>query len=365
MTVIDLERPPKLRRSQLNWLLTALPAFPLALLVLRLWYLSRQDMPTMLLLVQNVSPLGMVSALVVTLIWAVPAVVLVVRTLGGIMLVSSPDRAEAVRGSWLAATAVRMPDWVVWLAAGLAGFTWELRMLPALVMLLFAILGLTAVQRYPGHRALLTVTCLVMPVLAGLVELVWLWPGIRSAWSEDRTTALLLAAPPLLGWLLTGPVPPRAARLATHGPAVAAMAVAPLVVGFSFLQAPVLPNSAIETSASSASETSGNGASETSGNGAVGTSGDEGAPTRVIRGQIITVDDTATTVLQRGGDVLFIPNGEIMSKVLCPQTIRSARSRITVRGWAVDESALEWAAPTKPATAEVDPRCLGRPLVVK
>src|SRR4051812_48898049 len=45
--------PPRRRRSQLNWMLTALPAFPLVLLVLRLWYLSRQDLPTMLLLVQN------------------------------------------------------------------------------------------------------------------------------------------------------------------------------------------------------------------------------------------------------------------------------------------------------------------------
>ena len=34
---------PKRRRAQLNWLLTVLPAFPLVLLVLRLWYLSRQE----------------------------------------------------------------------------------------------------------------------------------------------------------------------------------------------------------------------------------------------------------------------------------------------------------------------------------
>jgi hypothetical protein len=30
-----------------------------------------------------------------------------------------------------------------------------------------------------------------------------------------------------------------------------------------------------------------------------------------------------------------------------------------VRGWAVDDSALSWVAPTRPVT-EVDPRCLGR-----
>ena len=63
---------PRRRRAQLNWLLTVLPAFPLVLLVLRLWYLSRQDLPTMLLLVQYISPLGMISALFITLIWTVP-----------------------------------------------------------------------------------------------------------------------------------------------------------------------------------------------------------------------------------------------------------------------------------------------------
>jgi len=58
------------------------------LLVLRLWWLSRQDLPTMLLLVQYISPLGMISALFITLIWTVPAVVLVLRALGGILVVS-------------------------------------------------------------------------------------------------------------------------------------------------------------------------------------------------------------------------------------------------------------------------------------
>ncbi|GAA2498907.1 hypothetical protein [Winogradskya humida] len=333
-----VDRRPRLRRGQLNWLLTALPAFPLVLLVLRLWYLSRQDLPTMLLLVQYISPLGMISALIITLIWTVPAVVLVLRTLGGILLISSPDQNEAARRSLLALTALRMPDWVVVLAAGLAGFTWQMRMLPTLLMLIVAILGLTAVQRYPGERRMLVVATLVVPVVLGLLELLWVWPGIRGAFRAGETgTALLLLVPPLLGWLLTGPVPPRAARLATHWPAVAATVVAPIVVGAVFLRAPVLPNSAVEVQ-------------------------EQGTPARVVRGQLITVDDTATTVLQRGGDVVFIANDLVRSKTLCPEPVRPQHSRITVRGWAIDESALEWAAPTRPVTGEVDPRCLGRPL---
>ena len=90
---------PRRRRAQLNWLLTVLPAFPLVLLVLRLWYLSRQDLPTMLLLVQYISPLGMISALFITLIWTVPAVILVLRVLGGILLVSAPPTRPAGRCS--------------------------------------------------------------------------------------------------------------------------------------------------------------------------------------------------------------------------------------------------------------------------
>jgi hypothetical protein len=338
VTVTPFARPARrVRRNQLNWVLTALPAFPLVLLVLRLWYLSRQDLPTMLLLVQYISPLGMISALIITLIWTVPAVVLVLRALGGLLLISSPDQEEAARRSLLALTALRMPDWVVAVAVALAGFTWQLRLLPTLLMLVAVILALTAVQRYPGERRMLTVVTLVIPVVLGLLILLWVRPGIRmSLAAGEYGTAALLIAPSLLGWLLTGPLPPRAARLATHWPAVGAMIVAPFVIGVVFLRAPVLPNSAVEVGA-------------------------EGAAVEVVRGQLITVDDTATTILRRGGEVLFIPNADVRSKTLCPEPIRTQNSRITVRGWPIDESALEWVAPTRPVT-DIDPRCLGRPL---
>ncbi|GAA3334911.1 hypothetical protein GCM10020358_01120 [Amorphoplanes nipponensis] len=121
-----------------------------------------------------------------------------------------------------------MPDWVVAVAVALAGFTWQLRLLPALLMLVAVILALTAVQRYPGERRMLVVVTLVVPVGLGLLVLVWVAPGIRLALAAgDYATATLLAVPSLLGWLLTGPVPARAARLATHWPAVAAMTLAP------------------------------------------------------------------------------------------------------------------------------------------
>jgi len=326
---------PRRRRAQLNWLLTILPAFPLVMLVQRLCYLSRHDLPTMLLLVQYVSPLGMISALFITLVWTLPAIVLVLRMLGGFLLISAPPE-EAGR-SLLAITALRMPDWVVLAAAVLAAFTWQLRVLPALVMLVVSIMGLTAVQRFRAHRWLMRWITTGVPVLLGLLVLVFVWPGIVDAIRiGEAGTALLLALPPLLGPLLTGPVPPWAARAVTHWPAVGAALVEPLVVGVVFLRAPVLPNSAVEV-------------------------GPDGGEVRVVRGQLIAVDDTSTTVLQRDGEVTFLANDDVRSKTLCPEPLRGPESVVVGRGWPAGASALAWVAPAR-RVAERDPRCLGRPL---
>jgi hypothetical protein len=325
--------PP--RRSQQNWLLAALPAFPLVLLVLRLWYLSRQDLPTMLLLVQYVSPLGMISALFITLLWAVPAVVLVLRSLGGMLLVSAREPGQATR-SLLAVTALRMPDWVVVLAAVLGGITWQLRFLPVLVMLLVSVMGLTAWQRHPDDRLVLRIVAIGVPVATAVVVLLWMLPGIVDAVRRGEVgTTLLLTAPPLLGTALTGPVPVRFARLATHWPAVIAALIAPFVVGVVFLRAPILPTSALEITADKTVD--------------------------VLRGQVITVDDMDTTILDRDGQVHFVPNGEVHTRTICPETAQAPASAVEVRGWPVEDSVLEWVAPTRRVT-DIDPRCLGRPL---
>ncbi|HEX8631885.1 MAG TPA: hypothetical protein VF755_27310, partial [Catenuloplanes sp.] len=102
---MSVDHPPPTVRSQQHWLFTLVPAFPLVLLVLRLWFLSRQDMPTMLLLVQYVSPLGLVSALAITVIWVVPTAILVVRFLGSLLVVSVAGPFDIGR-SLLAVTAL-------------------------------------------------------------------------------------------------------------------------------------------------------------------------------------------------------------------------------------------------------------------
>jgi hypothetical protein len=230
-----------------------------------------------------------------------------------------------------------MPDWVVVLAVVLAGITWQLRFMPALLMLLLSIMGLTAWQRHPEDRTVLRVVTVAVPIAAALLSYAWLWPGVVSAVTHGEiSTFVLLAVPPLLGLLLTGPVPVRYARLATHWPAVIAALLAPFVVGAVFLRAPILPSAAVEYAPGP-------------------------GPHQVLRGHVITVDDTTTTVLDRGGVVRFLPNGQVRAKTLCPEAAQVPASAVLVRGWPVEESVLEWVAPTRRA-GEADPRCLGRPL---
>lgn len=324
-------------RSQQQWLLTLLPTFPLVLLVLRLWFLSRQDLPTMLLLVQHVSPLGMISALVITVIWVVPTAVLAVRLLG-LLLVISARPSDAAR-SLLAVAAARIPDWVVVLAVLGAGLTWQLRFLPGLLAIALSILGLTAWHRHRDNRLVLRVVTVAVPVAAGLLAYLWLAPGIAAAVAaREVSTALLLSAPPVLACFLTGPVPARAARLATHWPAATAALIAPFAVGVVFLRAPILPAAALEVH-------------------------DAGGST-VLRGHVITVDDRMTTLLDRGGTVQFVPNDRIRSQTLCPDAQQVPRSAVAVRGWHVEDSVLEWLAPVRRPTVP-DPRCLGRPATVR
>jgi hypothetical protein len=175
-----------------------------------------------------------------------------------------------------------------------------------------------------------------VPVAAAVVVLLWMLPGIVDAIGRGEAgTTLLLAAPPLLGTLLTGPVPVRFARLATHWPAVAGALIAPFVVGVVFLRAPILPTSAVEVSA--------------------------GGGVDVLRGQVITVDDLDTTILDRGGYVHFVHNADVLTRTICPETAQAPASAVEVRGWPVEDSILEWVAPTRRVT-DLDPRCLGRPL---
>ncbi|MET7421589.1 hypothetical protein [Dactylosporangium sp. NPDC005555] len=311
-----------------QWLLPLLPTFPIVLLVLRLWYLSRQNVQTMLLFVQYVSPLGLLSTLVIALLWVFPALLLLTRVLGALLELSDPAAAATSR---LAAAARRIPDWVVVVALVIGALTWQLRFLPLLVMVALSILGLVVRQRAGAAAGpSVAATGVVLPFAAAVLLYAFLGPAIVTALREgEPVTFVLLALPPLVTPLLTGPVPAWAARPVTHWPAVVAAFAAPFLVGVVFLRAPILPTVAVDT--------------------------DDG----LLVGSVITVDDRMTTLLDAGGTVRFVLNEQIQAKVLCDTSERPPASRVDAHGWSVEQTALTWIAPTRRPTP-VDPRCEGR-----
>lgn len=327
--------PSRVQVHEAQWLLTLVPAFPLMLLVLRLWYLSRQDMPTMLLLVQYVSPLGLLSALVITLVWVLPVVVLMGRMLGMLLLVSARNRDEASR-SWPVRASLRMPGWVVLVAVVLAALTWQLRFLPALLMAVVSIAGLAVRERFGSRGWRGATVCVVLPLLAVAASYVWLGPAVVYALDQgEELTALLLIVPLGLSPLLTGPLPARLARLVIHWPSMAAALLVPFLAGAIFLRAPILPSVAIEVD-------------------------DGGATNRVVRGDVITVNDRMTIVLDSTGTVQFLINDLVVSETLCPEAREVPTSKVEVHGWQVEQTSLEWIAPSRgPQTP--DTRCQGRP----
>jgi hypothetical protein len=327
------------RERSLNqeWLITLVPAFPVLLLVTRLWYLGRQNLSTMLLLVQYVSPLGLFSALLVSLAWVFPAVVLVARLLGTLLRASDPQEGRRAR-SWLSRASLRIPDWVLVLAVLLATLTWQLRFLPTLLMLTVATIGLLVRERAPGRPRLVRAGALWLPLVAAAVCWAWLVPaGLAGLASGEWLNAALLLVPPVLAVALTGPVPARYARAVTHWPAVTAALLAPFLLGLLFLRAPILPTVALELA-------------------------DPHSPggVRVVRGQIVTVDDRMTTLLDGGGTPTFVLNDRLLSKTICADFDRPPASTLTVYGWQVEESALRWIAPHR-TPRPPDPRCQGRP----
>ncbi|PZF98567.1 hypothetical protein [Micromonospora endophytica] len=330
-TGVVIRRRSGARQAQ-QWLLTLLPAFPVLLLVLRLWRLSRQDMSTMLLLVQYVSPLGLLSALLIALVWAVPLVVLVLAALGELLQASAPDRFDPER-SLAAYASSRTPDWVLVVAGALAALTWQLRFLPALVMVLVWLVALRARNRFPDRPRVLVATGLVLPVVVAAACSAWLGPAVGAALRHrEFATAALLALPPAGALVLTGPVPARAAPALIRALTYTAGALVPVLMGVIFLRVPLLPAVAV----------------------VVG----EPTPREVVLGEAVTVTDKMTIVLARAGEIRFLPNDEVRGQALCPTADRMPASRVTVAGWPVEETALDWMMPRRPVGVP-DPRCAG------
>lgn len=321
-----------------QWTLALLPAFPIALLVLRLWHLSKQDLNTMLVLVQNVGPLDLVSSLVISLVWVPPLVLLAGHACGLLYQVSAPERA-AERPSWLTRTTDRTPDWAITFTVMWAAATWQLRFLPSLSMLALMILGLTVRKRYPNRPRLALAMCVILPALVAVAIYLWFAPAIGDAFANDELVlALLILLPPALTLLLTGPIPAQVAWPATHLPAAAAALVGPFVLAVIFLRTPVLPAVALELEAR-----------------------EPGASPEVVLGYVVTIDDAMTTLIDDVGVVRFIPNEDIEVKVLCGGEERVPYSVVDTYGWHVERSMMEWFLPAREPRTTDEVRCAGRP----
>ncbi|MEU4472781.1 hypothetical protein [Micromonospora sp. NPDC023888] len=364
----ETRRPRRMAgaRQAQQWLLTLLPAFPVLLLVLRLWQLSQQDMSTMLLLVQYVSPLGLLSALLIALVWAFPVVVLTFGVLGRLLRLSAPDRFDPER-SLLASGTARTPGWVISAAVALGALTWQLRFLPSLLMLALWLLALRTRYLHPDQPTRVLLVSVALPLAAAVLAYSVLGPAIWAAYQDrELATAALLAVPPAVTVLLTGPIPGWIAPALTHGLAFTVAAVLPVVMGAVFLRVPLLPTAAIEvvpkepvraTPAAPAPTTATGDGAPTPGNGA-GPPPAAAGP-EVVLGALIAVTDTSTIVLDRAATVRFLPNGWVESQVLCPQVTAVPYSLVSVRGWPVEETALNWMMPRRPV-ADPDVRCEGR-----
>lgn len=345
-----------------EWLLALLPAFPLVLLVTRLWYNSKQDIQTLLLLVQSVSPLGMLAAVLLATLWVLPALILGGRVLGTLYWVSTR------RSSWLVHAAERLPGWVVLLAVVIGAFSWQLRFLPTLAMLSLSAAGLVVRDRFPLHEGLRAVVCYALPAVAAGLSYTLLWPAIADALAVgDKTTLALLALPPAMTILLTGPVPESSARALTHGVAITIVIFAPFLAGVVVMNAPILPLTALQAK-------------------------ENGTP-RVFVGYLIASDDQFFAILgrkymereevereevereeleqeelEREDTVRFIPTDTIQSRVLCPDPGAVPRSiwGVNLHGWYVEQSVISWLSPGRSAVdvskVGVDPRCEGRPV---
>ncbi|GGL03932.1 hypothetical protein Sme01_64770 [Sphaerisporangium melleum] len=344
------------QRNQ-EWLLTLLPAFPLILLVMRLWYASRQDTQTLLLLVQYVSPLGLLSTVLLTLVWVLPAVVLAARVLGPLY------RLSTGRPTWVTLAADRMPDWVVAVVVGVGLLGWQLRFLPTLLMLTLAAGGLAVRERRPLDRTRIRAICLVLPVVAGVLGLFVLRTAIAQALHQgDLSTLVLLAAPPALAPLLTGPVPARAAPLVVQSLSWALAVLLPLVAGVVVLRSPILPLTAVELSPEPDGKAEPDGEAKPDGETKPdGKMGLEKEPNRVVIGYLITTDDKLVTILERSGAVRFVSNDRLVSRVLCPEPGAVPRTTVHLYEWNVERSVLSWVAP-EPMPAPPDSRCEGRPI---
>jgi hypothetical protein len=231
-----------------------------------------------------------------------------------------------------------MPIWLSVPAALLALLTWQLRFLPTLLAVALVIGGLEARHRFGPDRFVSSALGTAVPIALGVLTLIWLGPAILTAFGPagEPVTAALLLVPPLAAPLLCGPIPARVARWLLPGIAGLLALSGPILLSSSYLSTPVLPRVAVQSTPAAAATPAPTAAP--------GPAPAAAKPT-VIRGSLVSVDDRFTTVLDRKGQVHFLPGGDITAQVLCITGPEEPSSTVTIHGWQVEQSVLSWAAP--------------------
>lgn len=157
----------------------------------------------------------------------------------------------------------------------------------------------------------------VIAVLVVLFLYGWaVWPTLLDAWHQGEIFVLaMLALPPLLAPLCSGPVPAFLARC------VMAIVQPVLLLALAFASLPVVTTPVLPLTVTTVD-------------------GPDGAP-EYIRGHVIGSDDEMTAILQERGGVRYIPNKAVTARVLCPSDAELPVYRLRVRDFHVEDSLLE------------------------
>ncbi|MEQ4304999.1 hypothetical protein ABNF97_27075 [Plantactinospora sp. B6F1] len=319
----------KARASQSFW--TLVVGVPAIFSVLRLSVEAGGELQTTLLLVANVNPVNLAAALVTTAARLVSAGLVAVFAIGAVLLVSAEHnrthrigRHPPIFARWRAIT----PPWVVVAAFAVALATWPILYLPLLLPAFAAAFQLSP-ARLDERR--IPRLLLLAALLVGYAVL--MLPTLGDAWQQREAFAVLvIAAPPLLAMLVTGPVPVLVARPLAMAAQLAVLAML-CWAALPVITTPVLPLTV--TTIRAAEDGTGPPAPD------VPAPGSEDGGVERIRGHVITVDDVSMVILQERGGVRYVPTDRVEAQVLCPTEEELPRYRLRVHGFHVEDSLLE------------------------
>ncbi|MFY1689309.1 hypothetical protein [Plantactinospora sp. WMMB782] len=367
------------RASQSFW--TLVVGVPAIFSVLRLGVEAGGELQTTLLLVANVNPVNLAAALVTTAARLVSAGLVAVFAIGAVLLVSAernPSHRIGRRPPIFARWRATAPPWVVIASFAVALATWPILYLPLLLPAFAAAFQLSP-DRLDERR--IPRLLILAALLAGYAVLVL--PTLGDAWAQREPFAVLVvAAPPLLAMLVTGPVPVVVAR-------PLAMTVQLAVLGMlcwaalPVITTPVLPltvttirpaDDGTDTGTDSGTGTGTGSDAGTrppgwdGGSGPPGWDGGSGGPgsetggVERLRGHVITVDDVNMVILQERGGVRYVPTGQVEAQVLCPTEEELPRYRLRIHGFHVEDSLLEGMGRRVRPVNRIDAECRTGPV---